>query len=129
MSRSRIGTFLLLCFASFPLIAGLILTDSALAQAVYDPPFPTREQRERIRKGPAGMELPNPSPRTSQQEAAASSQDDVNITHYLLDLTFDPSARTVSGSVTVSGTSLVSGFQHLVLGLYDNMAVWSVPRG
>ena len=75
------------------------------------------------------MELPNPSPLTPQQEAAASSQDDVNITHYLLDLTFDPSARTVSGSVTVSGTSLVSGFQHLVLDLYDNMAVSSVSRG
>jgi aminopeptidase N len=96
----------------------------------YDPPYPTREERERQRKGPGGMDRNlQVKVRTLQEEQALASQEDVDVTHYFLDLTFDPSDRTVSGSVTVTAESLVDGLQHLVLDLTDNMAVSSVMRG
>jgi hypothetical protein len=95
---------------------------------VYDPPIPTREQREALRKGREPWRVSREEAR-AEDEALRSGQDEVDVTHYFLDLEFVPSSRTVTGSVTVSGTSLVPGFQHLVLDLLDNMAVSSVKIG
>ena len=58
-----------------------------------------------------------------------AAQDDVDVQHYFLDLEFIPSTRRVTGSVTVTGKSLVNGFQHLVLDLATNMTVTQVRRG
>ena len=99
-------------------------------QRVYDPPYMTREQRDALRKGPLGMNLRRtPEPKTDAQVAAFAVQDQMDVTQYFLDLDFNSSTRIVSGSVTVTATALVNGFQHVVLDLYDNMAVSAVVRG
>src|SRR5262245_32085104 len=104
-------------FASVFLASGLV---PAFGQtAAYDPPYPTREQREAIRKSHVWLGT-RQAPRTMQEEALLAAQDDVDIQKYFLDLDFVPTTRIVSGSVTITGKSLVAGFQHLVLDLYDN---------
>jgi len=109
-------------------LALVALVPTALvAQPTYDPPFPTQEQRDKLRKGKLLRSAPEAT--TSPEQAALlAAQDDVDITHYFLDVEFLPT-RIVRGSVTVTGTSLVPGFQHLVLNLLDNMAVSAVARG
>ena len=91
-------------------------------------PIPTPEQREAIRKGHlrlGGMT----ALRTPEQDAILAAQDDVDIQHYFLDVEFVPNSQSVTGSVTVTGKSLVAGFQHLVLDLAANMNVSLVQRG
>src|SRR5262249_15439753 len=97
---------------------------------VYDPPYLTPEERQAIRKGPYGLDLHQPAASlTDRQLDALAAQDQMDVTHYFLDLDFNPTTKIVSGSVTVTATALVSGFQHVVLDLFDNMAVSSVVRG
>jgi hypothetical protein len=116
-------------------LLGLALSVLALgggpraADPDYDPPIPTREQRQALHKiAPERPAAPAP---TSAQAALLALQDQVDVTHYFLDLDFQPSGSsgTVSGSVTISATSLVDGLQHLVLDLRDNMVVSAVTRG
>ena len=91
-------------------------------------PVPTPEQREQFRKG--HLRIGGTSETLAAAEATiAAAQDDVDVLHYLLDLEFVPSTRRVTGSVTVTGKSLVNGFQHLVLDLATNMTVTQVRRG
>jgi aminopeptidase N len=110
------------------IVALLASASAAFAQATYDPPYPTREQRDALRKShltlPGRWGMPN-----ARQLSLLAYQDDVDVTHYFLDLDFVPTSRTVSGSVTVTATSLANGFRHLVLDLMDNMTVTSATRG
>ena len=89
---------------------------------------PTPEQEEQFRKSHLRLSGMNP-PLSPEAEALAATQDDVDIEHYLLDLEFAPNVQQISGSVTVTGVSLATGFQHLVLDLKDNMLVTRVVRG
>jgi len=61
--------------------------------------------------------------------ALATNQDDFDVTHYKLQLAFDPTAQIVSGTVTISGTSLVAGLSHVDLDFYDNMGISAVTTG
>ncbi|HEX4823953.1 MAG TPA: M1 family aminopeptidase [Candidatus Polarisedimenticolaceae bacterium] len=104
----------------------------ALLPAAYAAPEPLHilspEERATLRKSHlaiAGMTLP----RTPEVEAIAAAQDDVDIQHYFLDLEFVPSTQRVQGSVTITGMSLVAGFQHLVLDFASNMGIVSIFRG
>jgi hypothetical protein len=99
-----------------------------LADAPGAARIPTQEERETLLRKPPRPSSP-PAILSSEQEALLAAQDDVDVTHYFLDIEFNHGSRTVSGSVTVSGTSLMSGFEHLVLDLYDNMTVSSVKIG
>ncbi len=106
------------------LASTVVAVTIASAQAPpYDPPYPTREQRQQLRKG-GSRATPPPGP-----SAAATAQDDYEVQHYFLDLEFDPTTRLVSGSVTITLKSVVPSLTHVVLDLYDNMAVSSVVRG
>lgn len=115
------------------LVAAVVLVAVApsspvAARSPYDPPYPSVEERDNLRKGELrlGRSWAVPGP---DQEALLGYQDDVDVLHYFLDLDFAPATRTVSGSVTVTGKALVNGFQHLVLDLADNMAVTAATRG
>ena len=110
------------------LAGGLLLAGAVRAQTTYDPPYPTQEQRDALRKSsltlPGRFGTPN-----DPQRALLAAQDDMDVTHYFLDLDFIPASRSISGSVTVTATSLVAGFRHVVLDLMDNMGVTSATRG
>jgi len=91
-------------------------------------PIPSPEQREAFRKSHVrlgGLQ----ALRTPEQDAILAAQDDVDVQHYFLDVEFVPASQSVTGSVTVTGKSLVAGFQHLVLDLSANMSVTQVQRG
>jgi aminopeptidase N len=90
-------------------------------------PIPTPEQRKEFRKG--HMRSGETEAPLAAAAAVATVQDDVDILHYFLDIEFIPSTRRVTGSVTVTGKSLVDGLQHLLLDLSTNMAVTQVKRG
>ena len=116
------------------LIALMFVMPTALrAQNNYDPPIPTKEEREALRKSNRLWHPAEKASLTAEQVALFAAQDDVDITHYFLDLDFIPitgsGQGTVEGSVTVSGTSQVNGFQHLVLNFASNMAASSITRG
>lgn len=114
------------------LVAALLALVPPAARAGAAAPIPTPERRHAA----LGIEevpvlLPEP---TDEQLAARALQDAVDVTRYLLDLSFEPSAvpgvnGTVSGSVTITARSLVDGLQHLVLDLRDGMTVSSASRG
>ncbi len=114
------------------LLVGLSLTlvaaRSAAAQGSDAFPVPSVEDREQLRK--QHIRLSRMSPLLSaSQEAVASAQDDMDVQHYFLQLDFTPSTQRVGGAVSVTATSLVNGFQHVVLDLMDNMTVTLVRRG
>jgi aminopeptidase N len=90
-------------------------------------PVPTREERDLLRKSHVRLSGMG-APKTLEENSILVAQDDVDVTRYFLDLEFDPAARTVSGKVTVTGRSLVGGFQHLVLDLLSNMTVSRVTQ-
>jgi hypothetical protein len=95
------------------------LTDAAAAGP--PPPPPSPEERDRILLGPKGEEmLDKPDPRSV---ASPASQDDFDVTEYLISLDFDESTETVSGSVRMTATSLVDNLQLVELNLLDNMQV------
>jgi aminopeptidase N len=111
------------------LLAGLALVPPAVAAPEF--PIPTPEQREELRK--SHLRIPGLTPAAGVEPEVAmivAAQDDVDIQHYLIAVEFIPTTRSVIGSVTVTGKSLVPGFQHLVLDLAtNNMSVASVLRG
>ena len=90
-------------------------------------PIPTPEERAEVRKQ-EGRRLPAPTPATEGAgiEGAAVG---VDALHYTLDLTFNATSKTVSGSVTGQFEALNAGLTALVLNLYDNMTVSAVTLG
>src|SRR5262245_19654662 len=118
---ARLAGSALLALLALPVVTPARAGDNDL------PPMPTPEEREAFRKSKvrvSGMSAPS----TAEPFAIAAAQDDVDVTHYLIVLEFIPATRGVSGSVTVTGKSLVNGFQHLVLDLMANMNVTIVRR-
>lgn len=61
-------------------------------------------------------------------EAARALQDDYDALFYDLDIAFDPTAKTVAGTVTMRAASFVDALSSVVLDLHDNMVVSSVVR-
>ena len=61
--------------------------------------------------------------------APAANQDDFDVTHYKLALAFAPSTQIVSGTVTITGTSLVPGLGSIDLDFYNNMAISGITSG
>ena len=105
-----------------------LLVASSVRSGEPEPfPVPTLDERDQFRKSHLRLSGMN-EPLTGQEVAIAAAQDDVDIQHYLVVLEFIPTTRGVTGSVTVTGTSLVNGFQHLVLDLMANMNVTIVRR-
>jgi aminopeptidase N len=102
--------------------AVLLLATTARSEEPDAFPVPTQQEREQFRKQHLRLSGMN-APLTASQTAIATSQNDMDVQHYLLELEFIPSTQRVQGAVTVTGTSLVSGFQHVVLDLMDNMTV------
>ena len=51
------------------------------------------------------------------------------MTHYLIDIVFDESAKAISGSVQVTATSLVDGLSQVALNMTSNMNVFLVTQG
>ena len=109
-------------------VCGSLLVASLPAAEPAAFPIPTREEREALRKSHFRMSGTT-APLTESQQAIAAAQDDVDVRHYFLDLEFIPNSRTVTGSVTITGASLVAGFQHLVLDFASNMNISAVKRG
>jgi len=109
-------------------LAALLAASSARSGEPELFPVPTLDERDQFRKSHVRLSGLN-EPLSGQEIAIAAAQDDVDIQHYLLVLEFIPTTRGVTGSVTVTGKSLVNGFQHLVLDLMANMNVTIVRRG
>ena len=89
--------------------------------------IPTPEERERLLWGARREPAPAPAD-TLHATAQRAAQDNFDVTNYFLDLTFDEVARRVTGTVTVTATSLLNGLTHVVLDLNDNMLVTGVTR-
>src|SRR5262245_12135849 len=70
-------------------------------------------------------------PRSAQplELAIATNQDDFDVTHYKLELAFAPTTQIVSGTVTITGKSLVAGLSHIDLDFYDNMTISAIVTG
>ncbi len=111
------------------LLFAALLPSAVFAQAVYDPPIPTPEQREALRKHLPVKASDLGKAKSPEQAALLALQDDVDILHYFLDLDFVVATRSVEGSVTITGKALVDGFQHLVLNFIDSMPVSSCTLG
>ncbi len=109
-------------------LAALLIASSVRSGEPEPFAVPTLDERDQFRKSHLRLSGMN-EPLTGQEVAIAAAQDDVDILHYLVVLEFIPTTRGVTGSVTVTGTSLVNGFQHLVLDLMANMNVTIVRRG
>lgn len=62
-------------------------------------------------------------------EPAADGAEDTDITHCFLDIEVNPVSQTVSGSNTLSMTSLTGGLTTMALDLRDNMTVSNVTIG
>jgi aminopeptidase N len=105
------------------LVPAVVLAASAAAQEIPNFPIPTPEMREQTRKN--HIKLPPEAPQL------AGPQDNYDVTHYLIDLEFVPVTKSVTGSVTMTATSLVAGFQHVILDFYTNpnMTISSIKRG
>jgi len=108
-------------------LAALLAASSVRSGETEPFPVPTPDERDQFRKSHVRFSGMN-EPLTSQEVAIAAAQDEVDIQHYLVVLEFIPTTRGVTGSVTVTGKSLVNGFQHLVLDLMANMNVTIVRR-
>lgn len=107
----------------------LLTAASMLSAAAAEPlSIPSPEEREAFRKNHRTY-LPATGPKTRAASEAFAVQDDFDVLHYFLDLEFEPTTRTVGGTVTVTLRSLVPSLTHVVLDLYDNMAVASVRVG
>ena len=119
---SRVARSIVLASAAWLAVASVRASDpQALA-------VPTPAQQEQFRKQHLLLSAMS-APLTAEAAAIAAAQNDVDIDHYLLDLEFIPSVQQINGSVTVTGTSLVKGLQHVVLDLKDNMLVSRVTNG
>ena len=105
----------------------LLLALPLLASA-GDPPIPSKEDRRSLLIGQP-HQLRSQHPLSARETAALASQEDFDVTHYLLKLTFDEAQETVSGSVTMTATSLLDGLQNVSLNLLANMNVAAVTRG
>ncbi|HJQ99825.1 MAG TPA: M1 family aminopeptidase [Candidatus Polarisedimenticolaceae bacterium] len=103
------------------LVPTLVLAASAAAQEIPNFPIPTEEMREQTRKG--HIKLPPEAPQL------AGPQDNYDVQSYVIDLEFIPVTKSVTGSVTMTATSLVNGFQHVILDFYSNMTISSIKRG
>ncbi len=112
----------------FPTCLLLAVTTAGADTPAPLPPIPTQAQRDALRKGGSNAPL-LPGPQSPGQLAADANQDLFDVTRYFLDLEFIPSSRTVTGSVTISATSLGAGLTHVVLDLFDNLTVSQVVRG
>jgi aminopeptidase N len=90
------------------------------------PPIPDPHERRVLIEGRR-----EPDHRAPDRVAAAAlvSQEAYDVTRYALDLTFDDQARTVSGSVEITATSLTDGFEHVILDLASNMTVLAATQG
>ncbi|RMF69554.1 MAG: T9SS C-terminal target domain-containing protein [Calditrichaeota bacterium] len=64
-----------------------------------------------------------------RQMATATSARDLDVTYYRLELAIDPSAKQLSGEVTIRAVSLVDDLQEVTLDLFNNMAVAEVRSG
>jgi hypothetical protein len=110
-----------------PVIAALLAVSSARSGEPDPFPFPTPEEREPLRKSHIRPSA-TIGPLTAEAAAVLAAQDNVDIEHYLIAVEFIPTNQSVTGSVTVTGKSLVNGFQLLVLDLASGMTVSSVLR-
>ncbi len=116
VSTARIGCILLsVCF---------------LGAADREPPttpLPDRSQRHELlidsKQGPAISTSP-----THRQSQAYLTQDDFDVTGYLIDIDFDEQLERIDGKVEITATSLVDGLTNVLLDLRDNMTVTQVTR-
>ena len=90
--------------------------------------IPTAEEREEFRKSHRTY-IPPLGPKTRAAAEAFTAQEDFDVLHYFLDLSFNESTRVVSGTVTSTVKSLVPSLTTVVYDLYDNMNIQSIRRG
>lgn len=116
-----------LCCAAVVLVAGSAAFAAEPADVQPIPP----ERREEIRRDRPVRARAKRAVSLAAAEAAskAAGQDDFDVLSYALDLSFDPTARTVSGTATITARSLVPSLTHVALDLADGMTVTSVTRG
>ena len=76
----------------------------------------------------SAMETAAPWAPGMRDETLTHLQSSLDVTSYLLDLVFDPTNKSVSGTVTITAASLASSLQTLVLDLAGNIAL-VVKRG
>ncbi|MCP3981156.1 MAG: hypothetical protein GY716_17800 [bacterium] len=106
----------------------LVYAMSAGAQEFPVTPMPDPDERRALlidsKRPPAA-----PASRTFRQAQSYLAQEDIDVTHYFLDIEFDDQQEEVDGKVEITATSLVDGLEHVLLDLHDNMSVTQVSRG
>jgi len=108
-----------------------LLSACGLAAAAEQAPelhIPTADERDRYLIGDRAF-LSDKLRKTPEQEALAASQNDYDVTNYFLDIDFDEVTKTISGSVTITATSLIDGLTHMLVDLDSNLSVSAVKRG
>jgi aminopeptidase N len=107
------------------LLAAGVCSVAFAAEPRQVPPPLSPQERARV----FGWEgKPEPAAPTLASVAAATAQDDFDVTHYVIDLDFDEVARAVSGSVTMTAVSLVPTLARVPLDMSQALAVSSVTR-
>ena len=113
---ARLGILSLLVVALLPLAQA----NESFAEKV-SPPIPLPEEREQMLLGPKDEELAErPDPRDA---VVLASQDNFDVTEYLVAIEFDEASESITGAVNMTATSLVNGLQLVELNLLDNMNV------
>ena len=91
---------------------------------IESPPLPLPEERDRLIMGPKDEEFAQrPDPRDA---TLLASQEDFDVTEYLVSLDFNEVTETIAGYVSMTAISLVNGLQLVELNLLDNMVVNSI---
>jgi len=99
----------------------------SLAESGDPLPIPSQEERRLLLIGSKDETRPERVP-SRQQVGALALQEQFDVTDYLIDLHFDDATESISGSVTVTATSLADGLLQVPLDLLDNMNVAWVRR-
>lgn len=85
----------------------------------------SRPAEDPVLKGLHGMG----KPADSLGFTPGTNQEDFDVTHYKLQLTFEPVTEIVSGTVTITGQSLLPSLTSVDLDFYNNMAISQVVTG
>jgi aminopeptidase N len=106
---------------------GAALGVSVGAAAADPPPILDPDERNQILG--LGKQHARPGFTDPRELEATATQEEFDVTHYLIDIEFHDSTESISGSVTMTAKSLVDGLQQVKLDLLDNMNVSMVSVG
>lgn len=120
-----------LSVASVALFGGMLLAPAARAGSAQEGCRPVPDDEEALATEDLSVKgnWRKPQSAPSLGLAVQTNQDEFDVTHYKLALTFTPATEIVAGTVTITGKSLVAGLSHVDLDFYDNMTIGGITAG